>query len=344
MRQCSTEFAQIDPVLLEFDLFKSLPRDGTRSPLAGARSFGGIDYRLTSSQTLDDLALKTLLVLCALAGSSATAESPATSQANSKLWGRLALSSPKPVACAVWQGTIGDILREAGMQSGGGNKDRVIERLLMLSEVRISASDQSNNELWQSKLISLSQNQKLGEMRVAFSPGLSARILRKQRVQYSHIWLDPIRMTASPAARILHAVLSNRIRVGATARYSLEKLAEIVYRPSDSAADLRKRRSAVKSAIKELISAGWEFRQETSASREVLEIRNTVHDSSQPTSQVNTILAPSVQFPGHRVPAWRTKVDPRGSRGILQRRAPLSPLPSSQVPPLAFSSSLADLD
>ncbi|MCZ8133853.1 MAG: replication protein C, IncQ-type [Rhodobacteraceae bacterium] len=332
MRQCSTEFAQIDPVLLEFDLFKSLPRDGTSSPLVSSRSFGGIDYRLTSSQTLDDLALKTLLVLCALAGSSAIAESPAMSQANSKLWDRLALSSGEPITCAIWQGSIGDILREAGMQSGGGNKDRISDRLGQLSEVRISFSDKSNKKMWQSNLISLSQNQKLGEIRVAFSPGLSARILRKQRVQYSHIWLDPIRTTASPAARILHAILSNRIRVGATARYSLEKLAEIVYHPSGNAADLRKRRSAVKTAIKELISAGWEFRQETSANREVFEIRNAVHDTSQPTTQANAMLLPGAQFLGHRVPAWRTKVDPRGSRGILQHRADLSALPSSQVP------------
>lgn len=328
MRQCSTEFAQIDPVLLEFGLFKSLPRDGASSPLSLHRPFGGIYYTLMSPRTLEDLALKVLLVLCALAALSATAEKSSTSKMNTNLWDRLALSSHEPVDCAVWQGTVGDILREADMQSGGGNKDRVLDRLLKLSEVRISASDKTGKRLWQSNLISLSQSQNLGEVRVAFSPGLSARILRKQAVQYSHIRLEPMRATDCPAARILHAVLSNRIRVGNTASYRLGTLAEIVYCHSDNPADLRKRKSAVRAAIKELASSGWEFRQASSGSKEVFEIRHTASIASTLGNQMHLPLVSGHQLALFRATAMRPSFFPRRDFGF-RRRDPLPSMGSS---------------
>jgi Replication protein C (RepC) len=309
MRPYSTDYAQVDPVLLEFGLFKSLSRNRQSPPVTISRDFGGCSYSLMSPTALDDVALKILLVICALAGTSATSEKPS---APGKLWERLALSGDASGPCAVWQGSIGDVLREADMQSGGNNKQRVLDRLQGLSAVRIAKTGPDRASRWESNIISFSENRQKGEIRVAFSPGLSARILREEHVQYSHVRLDPIRETDSPAARILHAVLSSRIRVGATARYSLEKLSNIVYLPSEKPDDIRKRRSSILTAMRDLAHAGWEFRQAPSAAREVFEIRHTPQrPQPKPMSPAfSQVMLPKVTF--GRIPAQRTANDPRG--------------------------------
>lgn len=329
MRQCSTEYAQVDPALLEFGLFKSLSRNQNRERVSVSRDFAGKNYTVTSPSALDDLALKILLVLCALAGLSTTQKKPSLSGG---LRDRLALSSETPQACAVWQGTLGDVLREADMQSGGNNRERVLGRLHQLSGVRISKTDKSHGGSWQSNLISYSESATQGEIRVAFSPGLSARILRETPVQYSHIMLDPFRLSDCPAARILHAILSSRIRVGAIARYSLEKLADIVYLPSDNPADMRKRKSSIRTAMRELAGLGWEFRQAKSASQEVFEI---CHSTQRRQTQVGPATLASTmtpQFNLGRIPAWRSGSDPRGIPTNVQLYRPFRSASPSQVP------------
>jgi hypothetical protein len=156
---------------------------------------------------------------------------------------------------------------------------------------------------------------------VAFLPGLSARILRKKPVQYSHIRLDPIRTTSSPAARILHAVLSNRIRVGRKAKYSLEKLLEIVYLPSTSTADMRKRKASTRTAIKELASAGWEFRQASATSQEVLEIHHVGNTESLNVGQMGSTPFPSVQIMTGRISARRFAHDPSSGFVVQPRQS-----------------------
>lgn len=329
MRQYSTEYAQVDPDLLEFGLFKSLSRNQNLGRVSVSKEFVGRNYTVTSPHALDDLALKTLLVICALAASSTTRKKPSLTGG---LRDRLALTSETPQACAVWQGTVGDILREADMQSGGKNKQRLLERLRQLSSVRISKTDKNREGSWQSNLISFSESATQGEIRVAFSPGLSARILRETPVQYSHIRLDPFRLSDCPAARILHAVLSSRIRLDATARYGLEALADIVYLPSDKPADLRKRRSSIRTAMRELAGLGWEFREAKSPSKEVFEIRHSSQrqQSSMRPATLALLMAP--QFNVGRIPAWRSGSDPRGPQANMQFHRSFRSASPSQVP------------
>lgn len=336
------DFAQLDPVLLELGLFRSLPKNGVPTPVAVSRNFGDGTYSVTAPQHLDDLGLRVLLALCALAAEARTSEQRETAE-TLLLWKKIAVSRSSATPLAVWQGTIGDILREAGLKDTGDNRDRVMHRLGALASVRLRKHDKSSARLvWQSNLLGFvaRKREDRKEIRVAFYPGLSACLLRNQRVHYTHIELAPLREGASPAARILHAVLSNRVRLGTIARYSLKALSEIVYGDAASPAAQRKRMSNVRAAIDELAAIGWAFELQQSSSKTVYKIqRLAVRKAAGPRASnslpsIGQKIAADVCLTGHFAEFWMRPNTSFGGGERLGRR-PDRPAQTRDLRPLA---------
>lgn len=336
------DFAQLDPVLLELGLFHSLPKNAVPTPVAVSRDFGDGTYSVTVEQRLDDLALRVLLALCALAADARTSEQRDSARVP-LLWDRIAISQSSAAPLAVWQGTIGDILREAGLKDAGENRDRVLHRLGALASVRLRKQDKSSARLvWESNLLGFvaRKREDSKEIRVAFYPGLSACLLRNQKVQYTHIELAPIREKASSATRILHAVLSNRFRLGTTIRYSLKALSEIVYGNAGSPAAQRKRMSNVRAAIDELATMGWAFELQRPSSKAVYEIQRLALSKAAGSRASNSL--PSI---GQKIAAdayltrpvaefWMRPNNSFGGGGRLGRR-PDRPAQTRDLRPLA---------
>lgn len=334
------DFAQLDPVLLELGLFRSLPKNGVPTPVAVSRNFGDGTYSVTAPQHLDDLGLRVLLALCALAAEARTSKQKESVKA-SLLWERIAVRQSNAAPLSVWQGSIGDIFREAGLMDAGENRDRVLLRLGALASVRLRKQAKSSARLiWESNLIGFIEHEETSKVRVLFYPGLSACLLRNQRVHYTHIELAPLREGASPAARILHAVLSNRVRLGTIVRYSLKALSEIVYGDTGSPAAQRKRMSNVRAAIDELAAMGWAFELQRSSSKMVYKIqRLAVRKAASPRASnslpsIGQKLAADVCLTGHFAEFWMRPNSSFGGRGRLGRR-PDRPAQTRDLRPLA---------
>jgi hypothetical protein len=267
-----TSFALLDPVTPQVGLFRALPdRPGGRPAASadGARLVmerAGVTHEYRSAGPLGPVEWRTLLAVYALAG---LAGDRVGCPADSAVIGATGPQGRASAAPSIRvRTTMYALLREVGVGDSGRTRTRLVEALKRLASVRLFLS-RGARTLSAANLVSFAADEATGELLIGLSPDAAAPILGEVR-QYVSVSLDEVRALSSPAAVILHAVLSARMNRGDTCRYGVDTVGDLVYGATTDAATRRKRRGRVRSAVAELGRlADWQ----TSADGDVV----TVH-------------------------------------------------------------------
>jgi hypothetical protein len=255
-----TTHARLDVVTPQAGLFRAVP-DNPRSrppaPPGGHRysvMHDGIDIEFRSGVQLTAPDWQLYVAICALTGLDGERFNGAT------------VDPPLPI---LWDGfgsegiaasrdalrlrtTAYAVLREAGLTDTGENRRRLTEALIRLSAVR-QFLRKGAKVVSGANLLSFASDENTGELSIGLSPQ-SARAAIGEAKQFVRISSAEIRQLSHPAALVIHAALSARLRIGDPrgATYHLDTLGELAYGPTNNAATRRSRRRGLRAALAEL--------------------------------------------------------------------------------------------
>lgn len=257
-----SRYAHVDPVLLGSGLFR--PR-GSGKPVVGRADYLNTSFELHAPLALDHVALTLLLTLCSLAGQ-ANAPMLEGVARPAALWQKMrceGAASGRPTAS--WTGSLTELMREMGCTGNAGSMRTLVRaRLMALADVRVSVSNKSTGALVEAaQLLAFVENENKTLLKIALCPHLSRSVLRSLGGHYVHVCLVTYRRINTGAGRVLHALLSNRVRETAHQQWKcgVEKLSVALYGEEGSAAAQRKRLGATRAAAAALVAQGWSIEE-----------------------------------------------------------------------------------
>jgi hypothetical protein len=261
-----TTHARLDVITPQAGLFRVVPdnpRSRPTAPLDGYRyqvEHDGmmIGFRSVAQLTATDW--KFFVSVCALAGLDGQRfDGTAADPPLPLLWSGFGSEGIAASRAALrLRTTAYAVLAELGLTDGGDNRRRLTEALIRLSVVR--------QFLWKgsrvvsgANLLSFAHDEASGELLVGLSPQVARTALGESK-QHTRVSLEEVRRLFHPAALIIHAALSARLRVGdsRSATYHLDTLGELAYGPTAHPATRRSRRRSLRRALGELGQLpGW---------------------------------------------------------------------------------------
>jgi hypothetical protein len=304
-------FALLDPVTPQIGLFRALPDRPGRRPAASGDGAGlvmeraGVTHEYRAAGPLGPVEWRTLLAVYALAGLAGERVGCPADSAVVEATGPEGQAAAAPSIRV--RTTMYALLREVGVGDSGRTRTRLVESLKRLASVRLFLS-RGTRTLSAANLLSFGADERTGELMIGLSPDVAAPILGEAR-QYAFVSLDEVRALSSPAAVILHAVLSARVDRGGTCRYGVDTIGDVVYGPTTDAATRRKRRGRVRAAVAELGRlADWQ----TSADGEVVTVHRLPRRPCDQSRTAVRLVTPS-RATGHALTSPNSGGPPRSA-------------------------------
>ena len=212
----------------------------------------GVDSKFVTPYLLDDFHWRVFVTVCAMAGPDGeTFSRKAKTENFPTLWDQFLPEGDAVNEKAIRvRSTLAKLLREMGFADSGQNRKRASDALEQLNAVT-KTLHKGSRLMSGGRLISFAVDANSGEMSIAISPMAAACFLGGQHCRISTIDLREIK---SPAAVIIHGMLSGRLRPKEKkpARYSIDTLVEMVYGESSDHSQATRRRSYIREAMAEL--------------------------------------------------------------------------------------------
>lgn len=278
-----TTHARLDLVTPQSGLFRVVsdsPRS-RRVPAGGFRwevEHDGVVTEFRAGGQLTATEWRVLLAAAALAGLDGERVGASTDNA-SALWSGLASQGVAAGRDGLRLVTSAyALLREAGLTDGGDNRRRLTESLTRLATVR-QFLRQCAKVISGANLLSFAHDEESGNLVILLSAQVARAALGESK-QHARVSLTEVRQLSTPAAVILHGVLSARMRVGGRATYHLDTLADLAYGPTDHPATRRSRRRSITTAVADLaklVAWRWTVADGNVAVERIPEPRRTAH-------------------------------------------------------------------
>ena len=169
---------------------------------------------------------------------------------------KLRRSKEKPHSLMV-SGSLRGLLSELGMAVSGANirtMRKSIETLFMVTVFLEKDGVRAGSRL----LGSYASDEATGDLCVAINPLLAGAVLGHR--QYTRIDLNEVRALKTDAAHLLHQRLCAWIDAGKVRKVSMEYLMSYAWPdPSSVESTIKKRKSAVRKALREFEAIGWQI-------------------------------------------------------------------------------------
>ena len=263
-------FAKIDPVTLEAGVFRVLPKQngGVQLPFSIERDHAGIRFQYAGHH-VDHIGLGVFLGAAGVAAIEGMSVSGKVQDARvQSLINQLKLSQNiENSETLLWHGKLLDLAEACGLARTTSGRKTVLARLEQLASVKIRQDDGEQSSSQQMLSFTLDPTGK--KIAVMFGPHLARYITATGKRQFVKIDLEKFRSLEEPAAKVLHAVFSGRIKPSQGYLSTLKgvTLSAMAFGPTDSVDTLRYRYACIKRAIKDLDTAGWAVFHDTSGNR-----------------------------------------------------------------------------
>jgi hypothetical protein len=263
-------FAKIDPVTLETGLFRVLPkqRGGVQLPFSIEHEHAGVRFQYIGHH-VDHIGLGVFLGAAGVAAIEGMSVSEEVQDARvQSLIQNLQLSENIANSeTLLWHGKLLDLAEACGVSRTTSGRKTVLARLEQLASLKLHQDD--GEQEFSQHILSYTLDPSGKKIAVMFGPHLARYITATGKRQFVKIDLEKFRVVEEPAAKILHAVFSSRIKPSQRHLSTLRgvTLSDTAFGPTDSVDTLRYRYSCIKRAIKDLDAAGWAVFHDTSGNR-----------------------------------------------------------------------------
>lgn len=246
------KFAQ--PIVHARGLFRSLaPGERKTQKLDITYSVGDTTIRFVGFEPLDSTDLRVLQAVVALATTGLRNVRCLLRDGRSQKHMLDAQGDGQEARTVAARFTLGALSDTAGFSRGGYSFRQIRASLLRLSNVTVHVSKPAFEGAF--RLLGGYNLDKLsGELVVSINPVQTDAILGRQN--YLRVNMDEVRKIQGAAAHLLHSRL-HWLNQGDSRLVSLGTLCSYVYEGDEEGSTQRKRRWAVRRALKELVQIGW---------------------------------------------------------------------------------------